>query len=551
MCGLVYTDKKNLFGAIKSLTDCLVHRGPDFQGYLVGPHSCFGHTRLAFQDLSSLGNQPYESECKNYCLVFNGEIYNFGELKKDLEEKNIVFKSNTDTEVLLKGLIKYGIDFISKLDGMFSFIFENRLEQVAYLARDQHGMKPLFYSKDNFGILAGSELKVFKDKKTGIKTHIDYLIFGYVPEPATWYENIYCVPTQAVLKYDLTSQSITFIPWKPQQFVEYSLEASVHRTLISDVPVGTFFSGGMDSSLISYFSSKSNNQNFCFGLGFPGFVMDESDKQQTLASTLGFNAETISFSDNEIEESLSQFLKALDYPTSDGFNTFLLCKKAKQLGLKACMSGLGADELFGGYPSFFDYRRFKIWEFGKCVPNPLLRVGKKTRRIEWIKKTKLLGKYLARRSLFGPNDVSNILGISEGAILERVIHHEDFVLDNCDGYLPSFMEQKYYMRGQLLRDSDYFSMVNSLELRMPFLNLGISNWSKGCQEEIYKQKKPKNALLRYQPEVFQTLFGSIHKQGFILPFNDWLNKFTSHRLPESKLSLTSAQEWSLFILDSV
>lgn len=551
MCGIIYTDKTELFRLVGSLTDTLYHRGPDFQSHVTSPKSCFGHTRLAFQDLSSRGNQPYVSECNNYCLVFNGEIYNFNELRNELEKKNIVFNTRSDTEVLFRGLIEYGINFICRLDGMFSFIFENKRENSVYLARDQHGMKPLFYQQDSKGILAGSEFKIFNKKKTSINANIDYLIFGYIPEPATWYDNIYCVPTHQILKYDLQKRSITFIPWEAKQNIRYSLEASVQQSLTSDVQVATFFSGGLDSSLISYYASGFDNQNYCFGLGFQGFRMDESEKQERVSSALQFNSDTIYLSDDEVGESLTQFLSSLEYPTNDGFNTFLLCKKAKELGFKACLSGLGADELFGGYPSFFDYQTFKIWEFGRHIPESLLRTNAKISRLAWLKKSKLLGKYLARRSLFGPGEVLDILGIPEKLLMERVEHHEAFVSSLCDTPLPSFMEQKYYMRGQLLRDSDFFSMFHSVELRMPFLNIGITNWSLESQKAIYKQKFPKQELIRGQPELFGSLFQKIKKQGFILPFEDWLFKFMNPPTLKLQNELSPAQKWSLIILDSV
>lgn len=529
----------------------LIHRGPDAQKHVIRENSMFGHTRLAFQDLSESGTQPFVSHCDNYCLVFNGEIYNFKELRSVLEQCNVSFETNSDTEVLFKGLIEFGIEFISQLDGMFSFIFEDKNQDAVYAARDQHGIKPLFYQHNQNGIFLGSEQKLFENKITDQKSYIDYMIFGYIPEPQTFYKDIYCVPTDSIIKYNTIEKSLSFIPWSANKTKTYSLDKSVELSLISDVPVATFFSGGMDSSLLSFYSSASDDANYCFGLGFTDFHFDESKKQKDVSFALNFNSKTYFLSQSEIEDGITEFLNNLDYPTIDGLNTFLLSKKAKELGLKACLSGLGADELFGGYPTFFDHSKRQLWELAINVPERLLDFNLKTKRLKWLKYSDLLGKYLVRRALFSPDQVSEILSVPLSDVVHRLREHEVYINKNCYENLPSFLEKSYYMRGQLLKDTDYFSMLNSVEIRVPFLNLGISNWSKNVQNELYRQKFPKQILLDSQPEIFKELFYNIKKQGFILPFGNWLSRVNQFRRQKSDLRFSPIQQWSLSVLENV
>ena len=475
MCGLIYSDRQTVINDIQSSLNLIWHRGPDNQSYKIRNQSVFGHTRLSFLDLSYNGNQPFISECENYCLVFNGEIYNFKELRKLLQSKQIKFTTNTDTEVLFRGLIEFGIDFASKLDGMFSFVFEDRQENKIYLMRDNFGMKPLYYENNNEGLLVGSELKLFQKSDKNKKAIIDYLIFGYIPEPDTIFSNVKSVPTNKFLVYDLQKKTITERGWTPNHDLIYDLKHSLELTLTSDVPVATFFSGGFDSAILSYYAKKKNQDNHCFGLGFRDFDLDETDKQAKVSAILELNAATHHIPKTEIEGHLIKFLSKLEYPTIDGFNTYLLAQTAKKLGFKACISGLGADELLVGYPSFTDHNSFQKWECAKYIPSKLLCSASKLKRLCWLKYSNILGKYLVRRGLFIPEQVSNIL-YTLSSVESRVEEHDDRIRKNCNTPLPFYLEQNYYMRGQLLRDADYFSMMNSIEVRMPFLNLGIRNF---------------------------------------------------------------------------
>lgn len=549
MCGLIYSDRQTVINDIQSSLNLILHRGPDNQSYKIRNQSVFGHTRLSFLDLSYNGNQPFISECENYCLVFNGEIYNFKELRKLLQSKQIKFTTNTDTEVLFRGLMEFGIDFASKLDGMFSFVFEDRQENKIYLMRDNFGMKPLYYENNNEGLLVGSELKLFQKSDKNKKAIIDYLIFGYIPEPDTIFSNVKSVPTDKFLVYDLQKKTITQRGWTPKHDLIYDLKHSLELTLTSDVPVATFFSGGFDSTVLSYYAKKKNQDNHCFGLGFRDFDLDETDKQAKVSAILELNAATHHIPKTEIEGHLIKFLSKLEYPTIDGFNTYLLAQTAKKLGYKACISGLGADELFAGYPSFTDHNSFQNWECAKYIPSKLLCSASKLKRLCWLKYSNILGKYLVRRGLFIPEQVSNILGIPVSSVESRVEEHDDRIRKNCTTPLPFYLEQNYYMRGQLLRDADYFSMMNSIEVRMPFLNLGIRNLSNSSHEIILNQRFPKEFIINKQPKNVSSLFTDIKKQGFILPYGKWISEFNLGGKDMKDLCDNPVQNWALCVLE--
>ncbi|WP_274878335.1 asparagine synthase (glutamine-hydrolyzing) [Vibrio harveyi] len=549
------------------------HRGPDDLGSFYDHGIALGQTRLSIIDLSDAGHQPMFSNCGRYVLVYNGEVYNFKELKQDLITNGVSFYSETDSEVILNGFIYYKEKIVEKLNGMFAFAIHDRLENRTFFARDRHGIKPLYYRLKNGEFSFSSEIKSLpNNKKINLKSKILFLLFGYIPEPYTIYDDIFMFPSCSYGYYEQGELRLTCYHQftygdkldKSYEDVLYEvnalLESSIERHLIADAPIGTFLSGGIDSSLLTALASKYKDKLRTLSLTFDDDKFSEEYYQDLIAERYQTQHVKYCITEKEFINAINPFISSLDQPTVDGINTYLVSKAAKASGLTTVLSGLGGDELFYGYPSF---KRVNVLNFLRKIPYPIIKVferSNKYKKMEFLKVENELSFYLPSRALFSPREISEILNIEIGDVFSTI--YELWNKYNMSSIKEledkvSFMERKLYMQGQLLRDSDVFGMAHSLEIRVPFLDNNLVDYITKVKTSYKFGENNKQILADIAKKHLPNDIIERPKMGFVLPFETWFlnnielfdfnekmkEKFVNKEIPWSKM-------WALFILES-
>jgi asparagine synthase (glutamine-hydrolysing) len=580
MCGILGQVSRNIDRReFKSRLGLLHHRGPDDSGIYFDENIALGHTRLSILDLSSDGHQPMISNCENFIINFNGEIYNFEEIKKDLIQKGYVFNSQADTEVLLYGYIEYKENIVNKLNGMFVFSIYDKKEAKLFLARDRSGMKPLYYFKDDKIFSFSSELSAITKHSSSISldAKILFLLLGFVPEPFNIYENISMFPAGHYGYYkDNKLKTIKYDEYKyePKIVKPYAeivsdtrelLVASIKRHLISDAPVGVFLSGGVDSSVITSIASQCKSDLQTLSLVFKEKSLNEEYFQDLIVDKYSTNHIKCSIDKNIFLSTVDDFMSLMEKPTIDGLNTYFISKAAKDSNLKSVLSGIGGDEIFYGYPSF---KNAKILKLLSKIPYSLIKIFENFskikrgtyRKLELVKAESELAYYLPNRGLFSPSEISDILKVRK----DRVYH---LITNLYNDYHPSniyqvedkisFYELNMYMKNQLLRDSDLFGMANSVEIRTPFLDRELINYVLKVKPKEKFGKHNKNLLVDATANLLPKEIFSRRKSGFVLPYERWLmddidklnvgkniiNKFKARKISWSQL-------WAIYILKS-
>lgn len=574
MCGIYGVISKHQIdtSSFKSELSKLNHRGPDDHGFFIKDNVAFGQTRLSILDLSLHGHQPMVSHCGNYVLIYNGEIYNFQYLREQLLKKGYKFKSGTDTEVILNGFIEYREDIVKKLNGMFAFAIFDQQKNAIFLARDRSGIKPLYYKKTLDGFSFSSELKPLKQgaDKIELQAKILYLLLGYVPEPITIYQSIRLFPagyygyfTKGELKLKQFNQ-YSYVPKVEKTYKEIVSDVrdllfkSIQRQLISDAPIGTFLSGGLDSSVITAVAAKYKPKLQTLSLVFNEKSLNEEYYQNKIVEKYS-TQHTIYLVDEKIFlQSIPDFLNAMEQPSVDGLNTYFISKAAVENNLKTVLSGVGSDEIFYGYPTFKRSRKLQLLSHLPYGLIKFFQFSKKYRKLELVRAEQELAYYLPQRGLFTPTEIAELLKISKHEVY-RAISRLWQEYDTSDIKLiedkTSFFELNMYMKNQLLRDADIFSMANSLELRVPFLDNKLVDYVLKIDPKYKFGKFNKKLLVDVAKEIIPYEIISRPKQGFILPFNFWfknnLKYFDLSSDIKKKFSLNQlswVKFWALYIL---
>lgn len=572
MCGIVGFLSKNEIdkNEFLSLVNSLNHRGPDdFGTYEIKKNNnvFLGHTRLSIIDLSNNGHQPMKSECSRYIIVFNGEIYNFKEIRNSLKEKGHSFFSTSDTEVILKGFIEYREKIFSKLNGMFAIAIYDTFEDKLYLARDKSGVKPLYYLINDEKLIFSSEIKVLKKYSNEINNDakILFLLFGYIPEPITIYKSINIFPSGNYSVY--TKNKLDFYEFDSYKFspkttkheeeiisdIRSLLEKSVERHLISDANIGMFLSGGLDSSVLTAISSKYTSNVKTLSLTFEDKNLSEEYYQNLIVKK--YNTEHTNFlvTEDLFKNTFNDFLNSMDQPTVDGYNTYLVSKIASEIDLKVVLSGIGADEIFYGYSTFSKTKKLKkLFKFyNKFIP--ILKKINKLKKLDFLIFNEQIRFYLASRGLFTPNEVSKLLNINQEyiySLVENFLNKNYFVNDYTqfdDKDLVANFELNMYMKNQLLRDSDIFSMKNSIELRVPFLDKNLVDYVLKIDPKLKFNNTNKYLLVEATKGLIPSEIINRKKRGFELPYKSWfLNNIDEMDINESlkKQFLLNKLHWS-------
>jgi asparagine synthase (glutamine-hydrolysing) len=533
---------------VKLMCGALRHGGPDDEGFFSDETAglFFGHRRLSVIDLSQNGHQPMADVQERAWITFNGEIYNYPELKRQLLTFGVNFHSNTDTEVIINAYLKWGVSAFSKLRGMFAFALYDKARAMTYLVRDSTGVKPLYYYAENESVSFASEVKAFK--AAGITNESDpnwpirFLAFGHIPEPYTTLKNVrslakghYLIWEHNTGKFSVArfykspeKKSVTDIQ-VAHQLIREGLQAAVSRQLIADAPIGVFLSGGIDSSIISLLAGNQKKQGLkTVSIYFNEKEYDERLYQNEVLKKISGEKYAHLVQQQDFEQMFPRIIDDMDLPTTDGINTWFISKYAREDGLKAVLSGVGADELFGGYPSF---NRIKYIEYLRRLPSFLLLAAKyfktdKYRKISFLAHNHYLADYLSLRGLFVPAGIAKILDTDLSEVT-GVLFSEKLVTD-LNAYneqLAAWFETNLYMQNQLLRDTDVMSMSHGLEVRVPFLDEDFQQLAGNIAPEIrFDKGQPKKILIDSFSKILPEAIWNRPKMGFTFPLQDWMSR---------------------------
>ena len=554
------------------------HGGPDDEGIFTSGNSSvvLGHRRLSLIDLSNCGHQPMSYAQGRYHISFNGEIYNYLELRAQLVTLGFTFNSQSDTEVILAAFAAWGTDSFNKFNGMFAFAIWDEQEKNIYLVRDSAGIKPLYYAITKEGIAFASEIKAFRPIPYLQESHPHWPVFlmayGHLPEPITILKHVKPLTKGNFLCYHVPSGKV-----EQQQFHRFSfsetitnrkeaislvqdkLYHAVKRHLIADAGIGVFLSGGLDSSIIALLANREGQAKInTLSLFFEEHEFSEKKYQDLLLERLNATRNQYLLKEANFHANLPGILDAMDQPSCDGINTWYISKYAKENGLKAVLSGLGGDELFGGYPSF---QRIDTVNTIGHLPSFLLNAGKytqlkKLRRMGYLSLGGATGKYLLLRGQFIPNEIAQQLNMQEDEvwdILRSAPGCED-ISSLSAGNQASWIETNLFMQNQLLRDSDVMSMVHGVEIRVPFLDKEFMELAMQIASPVkYSGDHPKQLLIDAFKDILPEPVWKRPKMGFGFPFKDWLsnNEFVKEVIgPGSKdyKRFTSGNmHWSQFL----
>lgn len=576
MCGIFgifasqgRVSQETLDAAVGSLT----HRGPDDCGTAIintgDGELGLAHTRLSIIDLSPLGHQPMFDPATGNCLVFNGEIYNFRELRSQLEFGGTRFVSHSDTEVILAAYRTWGEDSFSKLRGMFAFALWDPGRRRLMLVRDPLGIKPLYYAQSNRYFAFASEVRALLNsglipRKLDADGLFSFLAFGSVYEPQTIIEGILAVPPGHVACLEngrVPTRKFWSLPADDKQ-TEPSLSYDAVRSLpsllrdavvshlVSDVPVGVFLSGGIDSSSLVAVMRQAGVRPITFSLVFREEEFNEAEHSRLIARQFSTDHHEIMVSENDALASLPEALRSMDQPTIDGVNTWLVSAKTRAAGVKVALMGLGADELFAGYSNFRRVPRMEkaaahLAKLPSLVREPVAasislmgRTSDRNRKLSQLAAGNSEHPYFVARSLFTPEERKDLYdGDYEAVECKLQTLEHDFVaatsgLDAVNRV--SYLESTCYMRNTLLRDSDFMSMAHGLELRVPFLDRALVETCFRIRgDEKLKGDSPKDLLLRSLRVTLPEEVVNRPKKGFTLPFERWLRSEMRGRIEQA------------------
>ena len=552
IAAIISENTNNLNVRIASMTSAMHRGGPDDEGQLINNELGYalGHRRLSIVDLSSNGHQPMKDDANELEIIFNGEIYNYKELREELNAKGHQFFSDSDTEVLLKAYTEWGNNMLQKLKGMFAFIIINKKTKTLFAARDHAGIKPLYIARANDEIIFSSEIRGIKALNENWEENpnwkIWFLTYGFLPEPVTTLQNVSPLPRGHFITINLETKEEKIGSFANYQFntkpksyqiaIEETrklVDASIKRHLIADVPVGVFLSGGIDSSILTIVAQMQQKSPIeTISIYFDDEKYSEKKFQDIIVKQTGVKHHFHKISKQEFLDSWSDIYESLDQPSTDAINTYFICKYAKQNGLKVVLSGIGADEIFGGYPSinrvnkFNQYKRLAV--LNRILPS-ILTNAYPNKKVEFLNKKIDSAEYLLYRGLFTPKDVAKILGINIKKVCEEIakFKFQEDISKLTAQNRATYYETAVYMQNQLLKDSDSQSMWHSLELRVPFLDKDLIDYVNNLSTEIkFSTKKVKTLLVDAYIKELPKLIWNRPKQGFTFPFENWFKTMT-------------------------
>lgn len=604
MCGIVgFAGSPSWVAGLRAdrAVDAMSHRGPDGRGIWrspsfdapnggPGPACVLGHTRLSIIDLSDAGRQPISTTDSRYTLVYNGEVYNFIEIRKELETLGETFRSSGDSEVVLKALVRWGPAAVERFRGMFALGLWDERERTLLLARDRLGVKPLYLCAGPDGLAFASEVRTLlaagaASRVLSPRGLLGYMRFGSVQEPDTLIAGVRSLEPGSILQYNgRESRERVFwsLPSGPAQprpreealeGISRLLHEAVRLRLVSDVPFGIFLSGGADSSALAAIASAEASQPVhTFTVTFDETAFSEEKHAAEVANRFGCVHHSVRIKGEEAGASFAEALRAQDQPSGDGLNTWLVSRAARREGLSMALSGLGGDEVFAGYPSF---RRFetlvKLSSASAFVPRVLLsflaglaaRPGVSNRMRKAIAIAEAGGGSgrvsAALRALFSDRQIEGLMSgpafrLAKGTVgpWPGVTASGDFVND------LSRLDLEGYLRNTLLRDTDAMSMASSVEVRVPFLDHVLLEYILSLPGRMKVEGYGNKALLFEAVPELPREAALRPKMGFVLPIDEWFRGPMKVRMEELLLGLPGpsagilrrrpmARTWKVFL----
>jgi asparagine synthase (glutamine-hydrolysing) len=580
ICGVIGNPSKEGSELIvRRMMAAIVHRGPDEEGIFLSPRVVAGTRRLSIIDLAG-GSQPLWNEAKTLAIVFNGEIYNFREIRRELEARGDRFRTNSDTEVVVHAYEAWGPQSLNRIRGMFAFAIIEMPEGPAgparqvFIARDPLGIKPLYYAMAEGAFLFASEIRALLASgcvvaRLSREAVPAYLLFGSVSEPTTLVEGVSSLPPGHSLTISVGERVQSPEPtsyWdfgvraagrtegkhesldrlaSPATHVRALLEDAVQSHLIADVSVGVFLSSGLDSTAIATLASRAQKGIHTFTVAFSGGEFSEAEIARRTAKRLGTEHCELTLTHQEMLARLDEAVASFDQPSMDGINTYFVSRAARQAGLKVALSGLGSDELFGGYSSFRATERIarlsKIAHLAPRQLRALAAIALKTSgtfpgspdqfrkaSAAWLDPTLLPHPYFFTRALFTPQSVASATRKDAPSWHEMAwwgwlsgAAREARSMDHFTG--TSWLELRSYLLSTLLRDTDAMSMRHSLEVRVPFLDRPLVEYVLSLPEAAKRNPaRPKALLIEALGDLLPQEIVTQGKRTFTFPWDSWL-----------------------------
>ncbi len=573
MCGIVgFISKTKQENILNDMLDTQSYRGPDDKGIFIDKQSGthFGHNRLSIQDISSHGHQPFVSDCENYIIVFNGEVYNFKSIKVELEKLGYSFISSSDTEVILYSYKEWGIKCIEKFIGMFAFSILDKEQNKLILVRDRAGVKPLYYYSYGDEFLFSSEIKSFHQhpnfKKELNKDILPYYFqFGYVPAPHTIFKNCYKLEAGHYLEFNIQHSTFNITKyWDVNDFyqkekidksesevlddIENILDDAIDLRMVSDVPVGVFLSGGYDSSLVASILAKKQGKKIdTFTIGFNDKKYNEAEHAKSIASYLNTNHTEYYMQDNDMLDLVEKLPFYYDEPFGDSSSlpTMIVSKMARK-NVTVALSADGGDEAFCGYSKYFFLNKFSnifsskikkiilktslntmnenlVENINNFMPKNVRQTNIKDKYNKFkraINSDSLEGMFQNASSYVDKNDVDNMLNIKSNKSIYKLFENKYNL-----SYLNYMMSADYkaFMNDDVLTKVDRATMSVSLEGREPLLDHRIIEYLARVPEELkYKNKQGKYLLRQILYKYLPQEMVNKPKSGFQIPLEEWL-----------------------------
>lgn len=595
ICGIIGNESRTETAErLALMMRAMKHRGPDGEGMFVSSRAAIGMQRLSIIDIPG-GQQPIWNEAGTFAVVFNGEIYNFRELRRSLEGEGHIFRTQSDTEIIVHAYEKWGRDCLRQLHGMFALAIveapegKSGLATRVFLARDKMGIKPMYYGLAEGKFFFASEVRAILasgcfTRRLSASAVSSYLLFGAVGEPATLIHGIYSVPPGHCGYVSCDAAFTSFEPqpyWSVTDATELStadslrspaarvrsvLEDSVRHHLIADVPLGIFLSSGIDSTAIAAIASKQHPGVKTFTIAFSEESFSEGAIARATAKSLGADHSELLLTADEMGTRLDEAVAAFDQPSADGINTYFVSWAARQAGLKVALSGLGSDEIFGGYSTFSSTSRLMMLDsLARHTPrvmrkiasgflSPIAELSKRPDAVRkasaaFVSPSDLPHPYFFTRALFPPQHVARLLRGCEFQSVNsdwwRWLSNAATDAASLDSFSSvSWLEVRSYLVNMLLRDTDTMSMCHSLEVRVPFLDDSVVRTALSCPPGAKDKKYARKALLT---DAVGDLLprGSIKqpKRTFTLPWMVWLRgpllEQVEHGLSNCDAALTS------------
>lgn len=591
MCGITGVFAFNLLGKLNMIhvtaaTLALRKRGPDFHDVYHDDFVALGHRRLSILDTRSIAHQPMWDDNKRYCIVFNGEIFNYRELRNRLELKGVIFQSESDTEVLLKLFIQEGSECLSKLNGFFSFCIYDKQEQSLFLARDRYGIKPLVFLFDEDKFLFASELKSLLeygiDKQLDYSALFNYLQLNYIPAPNTIYRQVKKLKPGHYLRISrakMECQSFYEIPTDINEKLNYEeakaklkvlLEDSVHKRLISDVPLGAFLSGGIDSSVITSIASAYKKDLHTFSIGFRDEkYFDETEYANLVAKHFHTNHTVFSLSNEDLLAHVNEALDYIDEPFADSsaLNVYILSKETRKHATVA-LSGDGADEMLGGYNKHAAFNRIihPGWkEYLVAGLLPLWRYLPQSRNSHLSNTIRQLKRFGEGKKLTSQDRYWLWAGFAKEPEAFRLLSENAKLKFNQEEYLAQkhellkFIPSKETMQSVFITDMhlvlsndmltkvDLMSMANGLEVRVPFLDYRLVNFIFSLPDDYKINRSMRKRILQdTYKEILPAKLYNRPKKGFEVPLLKWFRKELKTLITDELLSRKTIESQGIF-----